>query len=120
MGRLAAMPVLVALVERAALRALWARTPRRLSAVLAALAATPGPLVVARRARRAQLALRSAVLAALAATAVPVDLAGIAEPAAREAVAALDQAALVVWALRVRVARAAVVVRAALASMQAH
>ena len=92
------MPVQVALVERAVLRALWARTPRRLSAVLAVLAATLGLPVLGRRVRLEQLAPSAAALAALAALAAPGAQARIAAPAALAAVAVLARAALVVWA----------------------
>ena len=98
MGRLAAMPVLVALVERAALRALWARTPRRLSAVLAELAATPGLLVLVRRVQQEQLAHQAAAPEALAALAAPGAQAGIAVLAVLAAVVVLGRAAAVVWA----------------------
>ena len=98
MARLVEMPVLVALVAWAALRARWAQMPRRSSEVLAVLAATPGLRDRALLARQAQLAHRSVAQAALAARVVPVALAGIAAQGAPAAVVVLGRAAAVAWA----------------------
>ena len=97
-ARLVVMPALVALVERVALRVPLDQMPRRLSAALAAQAATPGLLVLVRRVRLEQLAHQAAAPEALAAMAELAALVGIAEPAALAAVVVLGRAAAVVWA----------------------
>jgi hypothetical protein len=121
-ARLVVMPALVALVERAALLAQWAPTPRRCLAVPAGPAVTLARLVRARWVLAALMEHRPRGAAALVALVEPVARAARAAMlvlAALGAVVLLGRAATVVWAWRASAALVAVAARVALGSMRA-
>jgi hypothetical protein len=113
------MPGRAALVERAALLARLARTPRPCSAVLAGLAVTLVSLVVARRVSVVPVEQSPRVTALPAALAEPAARVAMLEPAALAAVVLLGLAATVVWVRRVSAALVVVAVLAAPGSMRA-
>jgi len=102
----AVTPALVALVAWAVLPAPLDQTPRRSSAALVVLAATPGRPVTGRPGRRAQLAHRAAATVALAALEALAVRAAIAAPAVRAVRAPPAVVPLVDWVWPVPVARA--------------
>ena len=113
------MPELVAVVERAALRAPLDQMPRHSSAALAGRVATPGLLVLVQRVPVAvteHLRRGTPRLAALAESAARVRIAAL---AALAAVAVLALASVVALALRVPAALVASAARAVPASMRA-
>ena len=119
MAPLVGMREQVALVERVALRARWARTLRRWSAGPAGLAGTPGSLVEALPVSVALMEHPRRGTLRLVAAADPVELAAIAALVARAAVAVLGRAAVVVLVRRAPAALAALAARAAQASTRA-
>jgi hypothetical protein len=118
MAPLVVVLALVALAARVALQAQRARTPHRLSVVLAGPVGTPELLVLARQVSTAWMEHPFHATAALEALAALVEREPIAALAAPVAVALLGRATLVVWVLRAPAARAAVAARAVPAGMQ--
>jgi hypothetical protein len=119
MARLVGMREQVALVERVALRARWARTLRRWSAGPAGLAATPGSLVVALPVSVALMEHPRRGTLRLVAAADPAERAVIAALAASAAVVVPVPVSAAALVRRVVAALAAVAARAAPGSMRA-
>jgi hypothetical protein len=118
-ARLVVMPGRVVLVERVALLARLARTPRRCSAVLAVSAVTLARRARVLRAPVVSMEHRRCVTADLVAWVELAALAAMLVPAALAAVVVPGRVATVVWVRRASAALVAMAVLAAPGSMRA-